>query len=105
MNQIIRLASATALLVALTVSRTRVSYKEESAGPDVEVLKTQVIANYAAGVYATYVKSLNSAQEMDAAIDTFVANPTPATLEAAKRAWLRARDDYGPTEVFRFYGG
>ncbi len=103
MNQIIRLASATALLVALTVSRAQV--KEESAGPDVEVLKTQVIANYAAGVYATYVKSLNSAQEMDAAIDTFVANPTPATLEAAKRAWLRARDDYGPTEVFRFYGG
>ena len=54
----------------------------------------QVIANYAASVYATYVKSLNSAQEMDAAID----NPTPATLEAAKRAWLRARDDYGPTD-------
>ena len=32
-------------------------------------------------------------------------NPTPATLEAAKRAWLLARDDYGPTEAYRFYGG
>ena len=42
---------------------------------------------------------------MDGAIDTFLANPTPATLEAAKRAWLLARDDYGPTEAFRFYGG
>ena len=31
--------------------------------------------------------------------------PTAATLEAAKRAWLNARDDYGPTEAYRFYGG
>ncbi len=27
------------------------------------------------------------------------------TLAAAKEAWLTARDDYGPTEAFRFYGG
>jgi putative iron-regulated protein len=42
---------------------------------------------------------------MDLAIDAFLADPTPATLEAAKRAWLVARDDYGPTEAFRFYSG
>ena len=42
---------------------------------------------------------------MDLAIDAFLADPTPATLEAAKRAWLVARDDYGPTETFRFYSG
>jgi putative iron-regulated protein len=42
---------------------------------------------------------------MDVAIDTFVANPTSDTLAAAKDAWLMARDDYGPTEAFRFYGG
>ena len=74
-------------------------------GPDPEELKSAVIQNYASGAHALYAQSLASAQEMDAAIDTFLADPTPATLEAAKRAWLRARDDYGPTEVLRFYGG
>ena len=63
------------------------------------------VETYAAGVHASYSASLASAQAMDAAIDTFLANPTPATLEGAKRAWLIARDDYGPTEAFRFYGG
>ncbi len=72
---------------------------------DVAALKGDVVANYAAGVHALYAASLTSAQAMDAAIDGFIADPTPATLEAAKRAWLRARDDYGPTEAFRFYGG
>ena len=39
------------------------------------------------------------------ALDAFVADPTDETLEAAKQAWLTARDDYGLTEAFRFYGG
>ena len=72
---------------------------------DVDALKSEVVNHYATSVHALYAQSLSSARVMDAAIDAFVANPTPATLEAAKRAWLHARDDYGPTEVFRFYGG
>ena len=76
----------------------------EPTGPSAE-LKDAVALNYADGVYSTYVVSLQSARVMNRAIDTFLANPTPATLEAAKRAWLRARDDYGPTEAYRFYGG
>ena len=75
------------------------------AGPNVQELKSDVVAHYANGVYALYTKSLNSATAMDTAIDIFLSDPTPATLEAAKRAWLVARDDYGPTEAFRFYGG
>ena len=72
---------------------------------DIEALKTEVVANYGAGVHALYSESLASARVMDTAIDAFLADPNPASLEAAKRAWLRAREDYGPTEVFRFYGG
>ena len=83
---------------------------QQLAGPsepevDVDALKTAIVANYANGVHASYSQSLNSARAMDVAIDSFLANPTPATLEAAKRAWLVARDDYGPTEAFRFYSG
>ena len=74
------------------------------SGPSA-ALKDAVINNYANGVYATYIRSYNSAVAMDAAIDRFIASPTPATLEAAKRAWLQARDDYGPTEAYRFYEG
>ena len=75
-----------------------------SSGPDDE-LKQEVVANYANGVHYLYSKSLASAVSMDGAIDRFLADPTPAHLEAAKRQWLIARDDYGPTEAFRFYDG
>ena len=50
-------------------------------------------------------RASTSATALDAAIDAFVADPNEETLEAAKQAWLTARDDYGLTEAFRFYGG
>ena len=68
-------------------------------------LKNSVVETYAAGAHASYVKSLNSAQTMDFAIDNFLAAPSQARLDAAKHAWLRARDDYGVTEIYRFYDG
>ena len=98
---------ATSLITALALlgAALLAGCQMVNQGPDSDALKSAVIQNYANGAHALYSQSLASAQEMDAAIDTFLANPTPATLEAAKRAWLRARDDYGPTEVLRFYGG
>ena len=63
------------------------------------------VETYANGVHASYSASLASATEMDAAIDAFLADPSEETLGSAKTAWLAARDDYGPTEAFRFYGG
>ena len=79
----------------------------EPPAPEVDVaaLKAEVVVNYAAGAHTLYANSLASARIMDEAINAFLADPTPASLEAAKRAWLSAREDYGPTEVFRFYGG
>lgn len=74
-------------------------------GDGEEASRDEVVETYAEGVHALYAASLESAQEMDAAIDAFVADPTDATLAAAKEAWLTARDDYGVTEAFRFYGG
>ncbi len=68
-------------------------------------LRGEVVSNYAAVVHEAYSRSLESATEMASAIDAFVADPTEANLEAARGAWLTARDDYGPTEAFRFYGG
>lgn len=70
-----------------------------------EELRTEVVANYADLVHESYRLSLESATTMGEAIDAFLAEPSDATLESAKDAWLTARDDYGPTEAFRFYGG
>jgi putative iron-regulated protein len=67
--------------------------------------KREVIEHYADGVHASYAASLASATAMDQAIDAFLANPSDETLAAARQAWLDARDDYGPTEAFRFYDG
>jgi putative iron-regulated protein len=70
-----------------------------------EDLRSEVVANYAAVVHESYAMSLASATEMGTAIDALAAAPNAANLEAARTAWLAARDDYGPTEAFRFYGG
>lgn len=69
------------------------------------VSEQAVVDHYAVGVHASYEASLASATLLDVAVDGFIADPTDATLAAAKSAWLEARDDYGPTEAFRFYDG
>ena len=76
-----------------------------SSDNEPEVSASEVVEHYADGVHHSYVLSLNSARVMRQAIHTFIDGPTAATLEAAKRAWLIARDDYGPTEAYRFYNG
>ncbi len=92
-------------IVAIACGSDTPAAPTTAPGPDVASVKSEVVANYADGVHALYSKSLDSARVMDQAIDSFLNNPTPSALEGAKRAWLRARDDYGPTEAFRFYGG
>ena len=93
------------LLFLLAVCGKEITEPTSTPGPSVDSVKQDVITNYVDGVHALYVKSLTSATDMDRAIDQFISNPTASSLEAAKRAWLDARDDYGPTEAFRFYGG
>ncbi len=64
-----------------------------------------VAAHYAALVQASYDDTLASALQMQKAIDAFLASPTQAGLDEARKAWLAAREFYGQTEAFRFYGG
>lgn len=60
---------------------------------------------YARVVAASYTDVLVAAEAMQAEIEAFVAAPSAAGLDAAREAWLAAREHYGVTEVFRFYGG
>lgn len=91
-------------LLAAAAGLIACSGDDEPPGASDEMI-SEVIEQYATGVHASYVRSVESAQVMQGAIMTFLDAPGPATLEAAKRAWLNARDDYGPTEAYRFYGG
>jgi putative iron-regulated protein len=42
---------------------------------------------------------------LQTAINTLVATPTQITFDAAKTAWVAAREPYGQTEAYRFYDG
>ena len=64
-----------------------------------------VATTYADLVSAAYDASIASTTTMQTAIDAFISRPSAARLASAKKAWLAARDDYIPTEAFRFYGG
>jgi len=61
-----------------------------------------VLTTYADIALAGYEDSLTTAKALDAAIDDLIANPSEATLDAARAAWIVARPPYQQTEVFRF---
>ena len=90
------------LTIVIALMATACGGDDSSSGG---VALEDAVATYAEGVYTSYSTSLTSAQEMAEAVDTFLADPSAETLEAAKQAWLKARDDYGLTEAFRFYSG
>lgn len=64
-----------------------------------------VLEHYATVVYASYQDSLAGARELQQSIDAFVAAPSEQGLNDARQKWLAAREWYGQTEAFRFYGG
>ena len=89
----------TAMIVAVLLFILAACSGSEEATPEA------VAETYADLVYAAYDASVVSATEMQEAVGAFIADPTEDNLEAARQAWLDARDDYGPTEAFRFYDG
>lgn len=64
-----------------------------------------VVQHYSTLVYANYSDTIAAAQQMQKAIHAFLAKPSHATQNAARKAWLDAREFYGQTEAFRFYDG
>lgn len=79
------------------------SFPAFSQGPAVDY--TPVTAHYAALVSANYEDALAGAKALQQAVTAFVGAPSADSLAAARKAWLAAREPYGQTEAFRFYGG
>ena len=61
-----------------------------------------VVKTYADIALAKFEDSLTTAKSLRRAVERLVANPSEATLEAARKAWLAARVPYQQTEVYRF---
>jgi len=71
-----------------------------------QAVSAQAVAvQYAALVHANYADTLAAARAMQTAIKAFTAKPSEQTLAEARKTWLAAREFYGQTEAFRFYGG
>ena len=64
--------------------------------------KRAVLRTYADIALATYEDSLVTGQRLQRAVAALLAKPGPATLAAARRAWIAARVPYQQTETFRF---
>ena len=61
--------------------------------------------SYARLVQASYEDTLAAATVLQQAVTAFAAAPSAEGLQAARQAWLAAREWYGQTEAFRFYAG
>jgi putative iron-regulated protein len=64
--------------------------------------RAAIAENYADIAQAMYGDALVRAQQLDSAIDAFLAGPSAATLATARDAWRSAREPYQKTEAYRF---
>lgn len=67
--------------------------------------KTALLTAYADMVNTTMTATIADAEAMQTAIEAFAEAPSESTLNAAKQAWLTARESYGVTEAYRFSNG
>jgi putative iron-regulated protein len=61
-----------------------------------------VVKHYAELAHAKFEDSLNTAKELEKAVDALIATPSEDTLKAARVAWIKARVPYQQSEVYRF---
>lgn len=100
-----------ALLAACTLAPLATAQVAQPAAaaaaqqPAQGITASAVAAQYAALVHANYEDTLAAARTLQAAVQAFTAKPSVETLAEARKQWLAAREFYGQTEAFRFYGG
>lgn len=95
------LALATLALLAACSSS---SGDGETGGSTAE-LGQQAAETYAQIAFQAYSDAIEAATAMDDALSDFVNEPSTDSQDAAKAAWLAAREPYLQTEVYRFYDG
>ncbi|WP_394153649.1 imelysin family protein [Loktanella salsilacus] len=73
-----------------------------TALPAFAVERAEVLDTYANIAAAGYADSLTTAQELQAAVNALLDQPSEDTLQAARTAWIAARVPYMQTEAYRF---
>ncbi|MGE0796871.1 MAG: imelysin family protein [Lautropia sp.] len=95
------LAGGSALAAGTALLPSRAAAQQPPARSAIDA----VVAQYAKIVSANYQDAHAGALELQKAIRSFIAKPSQTGLEQARKAWLAAREWYGQSEAFRFYGG
>ncbi|MBW8723280.1 MAG: iron-regulated protein, partial [Polaromonas sp.] len=106
MNPVLKpvfLAAALALLAAPAMAQPAASGAKATA--QAGTTAAAVARHYAHLVQSSYGDTLASALTLQKAVQALIDAPSDETLKAARKAWLDAREFYGQTEAFRFYGG
>jgi putative iron-regulated protein len=98
------LATLLALLAAPAMAQPAAAAGSTTAAAQA-VTAPAVAKHYAQLVLASYEDTLAGALTLQKAVQSFTAAPSDEGLKAARKAWLDAREFYGQTEAFRFYGG
>ena len=78
---------------------------DDPATRDLDRIIDEAVAHYPDLVHESYEDALAGAEELDAAVEAFLADPSEDTLSDAREAWLASREPYLQTEVYRFYDG
>lgn len=99
------LASAIALSLLTPVWAQTSTTTAPASAAAASVSAPKVVQHYSRLVYAGYEDSILGAQALQKSVNAFLAKPSAASLDAARKAWLEAREFYGQTEAFRFYDG
>lgn len=92
------------LLSLLAVPLTLALSPLHAATPEKD-LKKQVVLNYGKIVHANYSDCVTAATQLRDSIQTFLKKPSAASLEATRNVWIKARQPYLQSEVYRYYAG
>lgn len=100
MNTITSFSTCKSLLFASVLALTAFTGCDDDSSDGVPV--QEVVTANANIAFAVFSDSVTTAEALQVAVDAFVADPTQTKMDAAKTAWLAAREPYGQTEVYRF---
>jgi putative iron-regulated protein len=90
------------LVLTLGLACSSPAFAQPGSGP---ASPAAVVTHHAQLVHASYLDTAVAARELQRAVAAFVSAPSDEALKAARKAWLDARELYGQTEAYRFYGG
>lgn len=99
------LAATLALLAVPAMAQPAATTPGKAAAAQAGTTATTVAKHYAHLVQASYDDTLASTLTLQKAVQALIDAPSDEALKAARKAWLDAREFYGQTEAFRFYGG